>query len=150
MLDHATNIPPHGLAGQVANACEVQSLDQLRVNLSFQFLEVLIPTSAGPTNAWAGQARNTAGPTTIAVIEAVELRNTLLKSAHCSVPGASSACVWFVRHILLSGSYPLTSCRRIPSRPCCHEHRLRVRRVCRRAFGPTRKCSAGPGSWGRA
>ena len=41
VLDDPADVPPHGVAGQVLDAGEVEPLDQLGVDLPLEFVEVL-------------------------------------------------------------------------------------------------------------
>src|SRR5207248_11549985 len=70
VLDDAADVAPHGVAGQVADAGEVEPLDELRVDLPLQLVEVLAVAGA----ADRARAREAGNPARAGVaVEAVEL-----------------------------------------------------------------------------
>src|SRR5207249_4372557 len=118
-------VPPHGLAGQVAHAGEVEPLDELGVDLPLQLVVVLAAPGAA-AHARAGQPRQAAA----VVAQVVELRDPLLKPAHRWLLGVSS------RSSALrprEGPRAVSACRTTPT-PYCRGPRSRPR-----------ACRTGPG-----
>src|SRR6185437_8403588 len=76
VLDDAADVAAHGVRREIADAGEVEALDEFGVNLSLEFVEVLAAARAAD-GAGAGEARDAAGAAAV-VIEAIEFRDALL------------------------------------------------------------------------